>query len=672
MLSREWLETNGLGSYASGTVAGAATRRYHGLFVAALEPPANRHVLLARVDEEIVVGDRTFPLGTNLYRDVVYPEGYRLLDHFEARPIATWLFRAGSLEVERRVWMPQARQTTVVTYRVRSPRNAPDPITLVLRPMVSFHGFHELTASDESVDAGMAVSLGAVVIQPRADLPPLALHHSAARFEPSPLWCLDVELPEELARGYGGHEDLFSHGVLSFEVVPGEECFHYFIASLERLESFSESHVRALERTELKRRDDRSSRARASWRAGFPSPRSGETVEPLDRWSEAFATRLAEASEQFLVARHDGSRSVVAGYPWFSDWGRDACIALPGLALSTGRWPLTREVLKTFAGSLSNGMIPNRYSDDGLRPEYNSVDASLWFVEASRSALAASGDLDLARWTLYPAIESILDAYASGSRYGIGVDPADGLLHAGAEGVALTWMDAVVDGTPVTPRRGKPVEVNALWYNALRAGAEVAEALGLDAHARVWKHDADKVRASFNARFWNPETNWLFDVIDGPDGDESACRPNQIFAIGLHHDVLDAELRVVVLEAVESRLLTPVGVRTLDPADALYRGRCAGDIVARDNAYHNGTVWPWLLGGFCTAYLKTHGRGADSRTRVREWIAPMARHLGTEGGLGSISEIFDGDAPHTPRGCVAQAWSVAEVARVLLDELRRA
>ncbi|MGB5036417.1 MAG: amylo-alpha-1,6-glucosidase [Blastocatellia bacterium] len=670
MLGREWLETNGLGSFASGTVSGAATRRYHGLFVAALEPPARRHVLLSRVDDEILVGETKYELATNVYRDAVAPEGYRRLDHFEARPVATWLFRVGNVEVERRVWMPQGRQMSAVTYRIRAGRSVEGRVVLSLRPMVSFRDFHGLAHERDGIDAGLAVALGVVVVQPRPELPPLALYHSASRFAPSPQWCNGVELREELARGYDGHEDLYSHGEFIFEVLPGEECFHYFIASLEIVDSFGESDARALERNELKRRDDRSARARASWRAGLPSPDAQGTLEPLDRWTETFATRLAEASEQFLVSRKDGGRSVIAGYPWFGDWGRDTFVALPGLAIATGRWPLMREVLKSFASSISGGLIPNRFSDDGTRSDYNSVDASLWFIEASRRVVGDSGDLDFARWTLFPAIEAILDAYASGTRFGIGVDPTDGLLSAGADGVALTWMDAVVDGLPVTPRRGKPVEVNALWYNALMSGADVADALGLDAHSRVWRHDAENVRRSFNDQFWNPESRFLFDVIDGTGGGDPACRPNQVFSISLHHDVLDENRREDVLQAVQSRLLTPVGLRTLDPADARYRGRCAGNIVERDGAYHIGTVWPWLLGPFCTAYLRTHGRTDAAKSAVREWIAPMARHLGTEAGLGSISEIFDGEAPHSPRGCIAQAWSVAELARVLLEELR--
>jgi predicted glycogen debranching enzyme len=395
------------------------------------------------------------------------------------------------------------------------------------------------------------------------------------------------------------------------------------------------------------------------------------TSPALDRWAETFATRLAEAAEQFLAARADGRRTVIAGYPWFADWGRDTFVALPGLALATGRWPLAYEVLRTFAGHVDRGMVPNRFPEAGTAPEYNSVDAALWFVEAGRRYVRDSGDLDFARRELLPRIEEILDWYAKGTRYGIRVDPADGLLAAGEEGAALTWMDAVVDGVPVTPRRGKPVEVNALWYNALLSGADIAHSLGQRLRPEAWRDEAERVRESFNRRFWNAEAGYLYDVVDGPAGDDASLRPNQLFAASLFHDVLAEEYRRPVVDAVEARLLTPVGLRTLDPGHPSYAGRYEGPAGARDAAYHNGTVWPWLLGPFAGAYLKAHGRTAEARERVRDSVAPLARHLGTEGCLGQLSEIMDGDPPHTPRGCAAQAWSVAEVARVLLEELRQ-
>jgi predicted glycogen debranching enzyme len=395
------------------------------------------------------------------------------------------------------------------------------------------------------------------------------------------------------------------------------------------------------------------------------------TSPALDRWAETFATRLAEAAEQFLATRADGRRTVIAGYHWFADWGRDTFISLPGLSLATGRWPLAYEILRTFAAYVDEGMIPNRFPEAGTEPEYNTVDAALWFVESGRRYVRDSGDLDFARRELFPCIEEILDWYARGTRYGIHVDPADGLLAAGEEGFALTWMDAVCDGVAATPRRGKPVEINALWYNALLSGADIAQSLGRRARAETWREGAARMRASFNARFWNASAGFLYDVVDGPEGDDASLRPNQLFAISLYHDVLDAELRRPVVDAVERALLTPVGLRTLDPDHPSYVGRYEGAARERDMAYHNGTVWPWLFGPFASAYLKAYERAPEARERVRNAIAPLARHLGTEGCLGQLSEIMDGDAPHCPRGCVAQAWSVAEVARILLEELRQ-
>jgi predicted glycogen debranching enzyme len=298
------------------------------------------------------------------------------------------------------------------------------------------------------------------------------------------------------------------------------------------------------------------------------------------------------------------------------------------------------------------------------------VDAALWFVEAARRYGHDTNDLSFIGREIFPRIEEIVDWYTRGTRFGIRVDPADGLLAAGVDGVALTWMDAVVAGSPVTPRTGKAVEINALWHNALCSAAETAETLGLAARASEWREEAARMRESFNARFWNPATQCLYDVVDGPAGDDASIRPNQIFAVSLPHAPLRMIRYECVLHAVERRLLTPMGLRTLDPQDPRYKGRYEGGPAERDGAYHNGTAWPWLLGPFATAYLKTHGRSPERLARVRTLVQPLARHLGTEGCIGQVSEIADGDEPHTPRGCVAQAWSVAELARVVLEELR--
>lgn len=673
LVTTEWLETNGLGSYASATCSGANTRRYHGLLVASLEPVVRRFVLLSHLDEALTVGDETYPLSTNLYRGGVHPDGYRVLSHFDARPVATWVYMAGGVEVERRVFMLHGKQTVAVTWRVRG-GDSGTRVALEARPFVAYRDFHALQHESDSVDPSVSEAPGRVAVQPFKELPRLFFYQNAAEFRHEPDWYRNFEYPIEIERGYDACEDLFTHGVFRFDLKAGGEAYAFLMASLAEHDAVGEQEARRVESSELARRSDWAARAARARQTARPMGDVGvhaATSPALDRWADTFATRLAEAAEQFLATRADGRRTVVAGYHWFADWGRDTFVSLPGLALATGRWPLAYEVLRTFAAYVDSGMIPNRFPESGAEPEYNTVDAALWFVEAGRRYVRDSGDLDFARRELLPKVENIIDCYTQGTRYGIHVDPSDGLVWAGAEGVALTWMDAVVDGVAITPRRGKPVEINALWYNALRTGASIAQSLGKRAQAETWSSEAERVRESFNRRFWNEQVGYLFDVVDGEDGDDASLRPNQLFAVSLHYDVLREDLRRPVVDTVAERLLTPVGVRTLDPADPRYRGRYEGSLAERDRAYHNGTVWPWLLGPFSSAYLKAYDRSPEARERIRDAIAPLARHLGTEGCLGQLSEIMHGDAPHAPRGCIAQAWSVAEIARVLLEELRQ-
>jgi predicted glycogen debranching enzyme len=504
-----------------------------------------------------------------------------------------------------------------------------------------------------------------VSIRPYESLPRLFLHHNAEAFAAEPLWYRSFEYAAELERGFPAWEDLFTHGLFRYRLDATSTGTAFLFASLDRIDGLTADELHALEKLDLSRREERAGRAA---RARTTGPM--DAGRAADRWSEAFAARLAEAAEQFLVARSDGRRSVIAGYHWFEDWGRDSFVSLPGLALATGRWPLAYELLRTFAAYVDRGMVPNRFPDVSGEPEYGSVDAALWFVEAARRYGHDTNDLSFIGREIFPRIEEIVDWYTRGTRFGIRVDPADGLLAAGVDGVALTWMDAVVAGSPVTPRTGKAVEINALWHNALCSAAETAETLGLAARASEWREEAARMRESFNARFWNPATQCLYDVVDGPAGDDASIRPNQIFAVSLPHAPLRMIRYECVLHAVERRLLTPMGLRTLDPQDPRYKGRYEGGPAERDGAYHNGTAWPWLLGPFATAYLKTHGRSPERLARVRTLVQPLARHLGTEGCIGQVSEIADGDEPHTPRGCVAQAWSVAELARVVLEELR--
>jgi predicted glycogen debranching enzyme len=655
LAGREWLETNGLGSYASGTACGASTRRYHGLLVAALTPPVRRHVLLASMEEVLEWQGREIPFSTHFYRHVVHPDGYRHLLNFEARPVATWTFAVDGIELERRVWLPHGTQAVVISYRLLG---TPDQqkATLRLRPLLAFRDFHALRKESDGFSLAATDTPGRVSFRPIDDLPQLFLHHNGW-YRHQPEWYRGFRYDIEDQRGFDAYEDLLSPGMLEFDLAAGEAAFVH--AGLEPVEGLDAGALFRLETAELQRRRERASlaaRARTS----------GRDV-PLDRWADTLAARLAEAAEQFLVRRADRARTVVAGYHWFADWGRDTFISLPGLAAVTGRWPLAKEILESFIPYIDRGMVPNRFPEGGSAPEYNTVDAALWFIDAARRYAQESADHGFVSEKLLPVLEEIIEWHSAGTRHGIGVDPADGLLFAGEPGVALTWMDAIVDGVAVTPRHGKPVEVNALWYNALIASADMAASAGRADLAEVWKRRGERVRTSFNKRFWSEELGHLYDVVDGPYGDDPSLRPNQVIAISLPHTVLDERYRRPVMEIVEARLLTPMGLRTLDPADRRYRGRYEGGVLARDTAYHNGTVWPWLLGPFASALYRTFGDTAETRGRVRNLIVSMSRHLGTEACLGQLSEIADGDAPHEPRGCIAQAWSVAEVARVLLE-----
>ena len=381
---------------------------------------------------------------------------------------------------------------------------------------------------------------------------------------------------------------------------------------------------------------------------------------------DSFAQSLAAASDQYLVSRGD-QNTVIAGYHWFGDWGRDTMIALPGLTLPTGKYDVARSILRTFASHVDQGMLPNRFPDVGETPEYNTVDATLWFFEAARAYLAYTGDLEFVRDELYPVFAGIISWHTRGTRYGIKVD-SSGLLASGELGVQLTWMDAKLGDWVVTPRRGKPVEIQALWYNALCIMEDLANRFGDEAAQKRYRHLAAVAQWSFNRLFWNEKLGCLYDAVNGGPPDPS-IRPNQIFAVSLPHSMLPRDRARSVVEKVEEHLLTPFGLRTLAPSDPRYRGSYTGGPTERDGAYHQGTVWSWLLGPFITTYIKVNGGSEEARRQAQAWLSPLESHL-AEAGLGNISEIFEGDAPHRPCGCIAQAWSVAEILRVYFEDVR--
>jgi predicted glycogen debranching enzyme len=480
---------------------------------------------------------------------------------------------------------------------------------------------------------------GLAVIKPVDDSPALYLAHESDEHEAAAFWYRSFEYRAERARGFDFTEDLFNPCVLKFDL--SHRASVSLIASTERCEA-----------------------RRAGEYARGEIERRRKIVESAPT-NDELTTALVLAADQYIVARGQ-EKTIIAGYHWFSDWGRDTMIALPGLTLATARFDVARSILLEFARHVDCGMLPNRFPDAGEMPEYNTVDATLCFFEAVRSLLDYTKDDEFVRANLYDVLADIIAWHVRGTRYGIQVEP-DGLLGAGEAGVQLTWMDAKVGDWVVTPRRGKPVEIQALWYNALRVMEELAARFGDERQRALYQEMAERARESFNASFWNEEAGSLFDVVDD-DGKDASIRPNQIIAASLRHSMLSKERALRMLETVERELLTPYGLRSLSPRDPSYCPRYAGDSLSRDGAYHQGTVWAWLIGPFVTAYLRVHDRSPEALGRARAWLANFQQHL-SEAGLQHISEIFDGDAPHTPNGCIAQAWSVAEVLRAAVEDL---
>ncbi len=642
---REWLETNGLGGYAMSTVTGENTRRYHGLLVAATKPPVGRVVLLSKLEETLVVAGRRIDLSTNRFPGVTHPEGYRFLEDFRKHPFPTFTWDVDGVVLEKEVFMPRGENAVWVTWRILDRGTQERSIGLEVRPLVAFRDFHALTHENDGLDRTVEIAEGKIRIAPYGGLPELFIAHDGSA-ERAGDWYRSFEYEEERARGFDFSEDLWHPVTLSysFEETPGRATARRAANFVASTSPRSASDIHLLRKNELTRRENIAAK-------GGRSP---------------FVRALLRASDQFLVARGNLT-TVIAGYPWFSDWGRDTMISLPGLTLTTGRPEVAKEILLAFSEHVDQGMLPNRFPDagDAEEPEYNTVDATLWYFEAVRQYVEATGDLALVRDRLFGVLADIVSWHERGTRYGIRVDE-DGLLEWHASGEALTWMDARIGGRPVTPREGKPVEIQALWFNALRTMSDFARKIGEENSSNDYRARAEVCRASFLSVFPDEgEGRGLVDCIDGTFRDRS-IRPNQLFAVSLHHSMVPKPLARGVLAVVEEHLLTPYGLRTLSPRDPAYRGRYEGGPAERDSAYHQGTVWPWLLGAYATAFRRLHGEGSKTKNAIRRLLAPLRDFLVGDG-LGQLPEIFDGDAPHRPRGCPAQAWSVAELLRAAVD-----
>ncbi len=633
----EWLATNGIGGFSSSTIIGLHTRRYHGLLTAATKPPLGRMLLLSKLEETLLVDMCAFELSANQYPGEIHPGGFRYLTTFSLEPYPCWTYVVGTIQIKKSLFMVYGENTVVVEYELLAPDTPTERYELQLRPLIAFRDYHATTHANSALNPQFQTHGSLITLQPYSSLPPLFLAHNAGSVEPEGNWYYSFQYFIEQERGLDFTEDLFNPLLLTFRAA-GPARF----AVIASTEPHSIEELDALRAAELARHREISSRSLSA--------------HPLTR-------RLVSAADQFIV-RRDDLMSVVAGYHWFGDWGRDTMIALPGLTLVTGQFAIARDVLRSFGAFIDQGMLPNRFPDSGEQPEYNTVDATLWFFEAIRALVQYTGDPGWVQEHLYAKLKDIIEWHLRGTRFGIKADE-DGLLCAGEPGVQLTWMDAKVGDWVVTPRSGKPVEIQALWYNALKIAEDFALAFGDIEFGKRVNSLSESTRRSFHSQFWNTDTGCLYDVIDGKQKDGS-IRPNQIFAASLHHSMLSNTQAQNILAVVEQHLLTPYGLRTLSPSDPRYCPHYEGDVRARDGAYHQGTVWPWLAGPYISALLRADNRSTSALGKSSAWLETFSAHLDVAG-LGQVSEIMDGDLPHTPRGCIAQAWSVAELLRVAAE-----
>ncbi|HEX2950185.1 MAG TPA: amylo-alpha-1,6-glucosidase [Armatimonadota bacterium] len=634
---REWILTNGLGGYASATLCGTNTRRYHGLLVAALHPPGQRTLLVAKLEEVLKRSDIAYPLSTNQYPGTFHPDGYRFLNEFAYEDETVQMrFIAGDAVLDKRITMVQGENTTRVTYT----NQGDESFALSLTPLLNARDFHGETA-EGSIWFNIDHSTGAigpqVHVRPQWMPDGYWLYADGGEWVDDRTWYRNMFYCWEQRRGLTATDNHFSPGHFQLDLAPGESLT--VMLSTEPPPTQSEI---ATGTVTLQQRDTQ--------QFYIPQDASPE-VQQLFRTAHSFLVQRADIDQE-LLAR---GRTIIAGYHWFGDWGRDTMIALPGLCLTTKRYADAAEILRTFAAARRHGLLPNLFLDSGEGEAYNAVDASLWYVYAVERYFQATHDRMLVE-ELRPALEEIIHYYRVGTDFGIGMD-RDALINASAPGWQLTWMDAKVGDWVVTPRMGKPVEINALWYNALRVMERFSRDFGwADNYGQL----AEKVRKHFSA-YWNPQLGYLYDVLsDHPD---THLRPNQIFAVSLPYSPLDLNQARAVVNTVQRYLLTPYGLRTLAPQDDEYQGTYGGNRWERDGAYHQGTVWAWLMGPYIDAYLRVNGHTERAKAVCRILLRPLLAHV-WDAGIGSVSELFDGNPPHLPGGTISQAWSVAEVIRV--------
>ncbi len=660
-VQKEWLVTNGLGGYASSTVLGINTRKYHGLLVAALHPPGDRTVCLAKLDEEIRVSGTTYQISANQFSDVFYPEGFRFLQSFSASPYPLYVYEAGRVTISKMLFMPHEKNVIAAIYRINN-QNRIDA-QILMTPLTTCRHFHQVVHKSDDTQRFHQdqTSQREVQLSFEASGAQLIIRATEGEFHAEPNWIERIFYREEALRGESSIDDCYQPGNFEIRVPPNAEKELAIVASAN-----------------LSQQNNQAAKFMGASVAEFKSLLEQELQHranlflPIQSWGIATSSNdwlrwVLLAADSFIVKGPNNGKSVIAGYHWFEAWGRDTFVSLPGLMLVTGKFENAREVLVGFNKFCMNGLIPNFLSELSLLPSCNTVDATMWHVNSVLQYLKYTGDFDFVKNELWESLKDIIESHTKGTGFGIHMDH-DGLL---AHGAQLTWMDSDVDGKAVTPRAGKAVEIQALWYNAVKIMQLLAAKFDERNLVETYSALADKARTSFNRKFWNANKSCLFDVLSEFEVDAS-LRPNQVVAISLDFTMLSNQRSELVVDLLENNLWTPCGLRTLSRSDSRYRGKYVGDRKSRNQAYHNGAVWPWLTGPFTTAFLKTKGySNLNIEYSFRTFLEPLFKAQTMEACLGTINEVFDGDEPHTPRGCVSQAWSLAEPLRAYVEDILR-
>lgn len=660
-LKKEWLLTNGLGGYASSTILGINTRKYHGLLVAALNPPVDRKVVLSKLDEEVTTKKGSFPFGSNHFEGLIYPNGYELLREFALRPFPTYKYIADGFQLQKTIFMPYGKNATIILYSVSNMNNS--PATILLKPLVNFRHFHAVTERRRlSFDFIQESAEKQTLVQMANPQLSLILRSTEGIYLPREQWIEKLYYPIDKARGEAYLDDCFQPGVFQIEVNANETKEFAMIAVTDSAPKKVKKKAAEIPQDieALKKLQTEEIERQRILLSKFSARLNVKELEGWLKW-------LVLATDAFVVEKNFvNGKTVIAGYYWFEDWGRDTFISLPGLLLLTNRIEEAKQVFLTFKHYCRQGLIPNRFPDNPQQPPaYNTVDATLWYINALFQFLKYTYDFSFIKKNLWDTLKEIVEWHVKGTLHGIKVDE-DGLLRHDSQ---LTWMDVMINGRPLTPRYGKAVEIQALWYNTLKTMELLATKFNENPNIEKYCSMAEKVKKEFNKKFWCHEKGYLFDVIS-EDYKDDTLRPNQIFAIALDFPLLEEEKAEKVIETVQEKLLTPYGLRTLPSDHPNYIGTYVGDFRHRDLAYHNGTAWAWLLGPFTTAFLKIKKHKAEWREYAfKNFLEKLFKENISEAGLGNLSEIFDGDLPHKPRGCIAQAWSVAEPLRAHIEDI---